>query len=164
MDSFVILLAVFAVILGYRFFNRNRAKRHLMSNSENVELASLTDLESLFTSSEQSQKLLFLHDPWCPISGAAAREVSELDGVVHLIDVSKRHDLSRAVESRTGVRHESPQFFVISGGRQIWNASHYDIQADDIRELLSVGGGEEVAEAKVVKQRAELTPENGDGA
>ena len=136
MDSVIILLSVLAVILGYRFFIRSRAKRYLMSNSETVELVSIDDLDALFRSSEQARQILFLHDTWSPISGAAAREVSKLDDVVHLIDVSKRNDLSKAVESRTGVRHESPQLFVISEGHQIWNASHYDIRADDIRALL----------------------------
>jgi bacillithiol system protein YtxJ len=34
------------------------------------------------------------------------------------------------VALRTGVRHESPQAFVLLDGVQIWNASHADITTE----------------------------------
>lgn len=137
MDSVIILLAVFAVVVGYRLFIRTRAKRYLMSSPGTVEISSSAELDALFSLTNHETSILFLHDPWCPISGAAAREVAELDRVIHLIDVSRSHELSRSVATRTGVRHESPQLFVIAGGRHLWNASHDDIQAEVIRQFLA---------------------------
>ena len=77
--------------------------------------------------------VLFLHDPFCPISFMANRQVSNLGGTVHRLDVSSEHELKRAVEARTGVRHESPQLFVFEQGNLIWSASHMAIRTDAIR-------------------------------
>jgi bacillithiol system protein YtxJ len=47
-----------------------------------------------------------------------------LEADIPLIDVRRAHALSRAVEERTGVRHESPQVIVPRRGRAGWSASH----------------------------------------
>ena len=73
--------------------------------------------------------LLFLHDPSCPASVAAHREVARLGGEVALVDVARAHDVKRAIEDRTGVRHASPQVIVLHGGRVLWSASHFAITA-----------------------------------
>lgn len=73
--------------------------------------------------------VLFLDDPFCPISRATRREVRRAAVPVHVVDVARQPALSRAVEERTGVRHESPQVIVLAGGRPVWSASHFDITA-----------------------------------
>lgn len=42
-----------------------------------------------------------------------------LEADIPLIDVRRAHALSRAVEERTGVRHESPQVIVPRRGRLV---------------------------------------------
>jgi bacillithiol system protein YtxJ len=55
----------------------------------------------------------------------------------YLVNVSRQHDLSEAIEARTGVRHESPQALVLQGGKSVWEASHFSITAEEVRSALT---------------------------
>lgn len=54
-----------------------------------------------------------------------------------MIVVQQSRSLSREVETRTGVRHESPQTIILRHGKAVWSASHYDITADGVERALS---------------------------
>ena len=84
----------------------------------------------------QRPTLLFLHDPGCPISLIARYEVAAVDGDVALIDVRASPALSREVEQRTGVKHESPQAIVLRDGHAVWSASHFGVTAEGIAAAL----------------------------
>ena len=81
--------------------------------------------------------LLFLNDPYCPISGHASREVARLPGPIGLIDVAEGPRLSEEIARRTGVRHESPQIILLHHGRAVWSASHFAVTHDRIREAMA---------------------------
>jgi bacillithiol system protein YtxJ len=97
-----------------------------------VALAGEADLDQWFARSMLQPVVLFLHDPGCPISAAAHRQVAKLEGEIGLIDVRGGRSLSRAVETRTGVRHESPQVIMLRHGRPVWSASHFAITTDAV--------------------------------
>ncbi len=105
-------------------------------------IADTTALDPLFVASCAAPTILFLHDPGCPISRAAYRQLMRLDRDIPLIDVRRAHDLSSAVEERTGVRHESPQVIVLRQGQAVWSASHYAITTQAIAEALRQARGE----------------------
>ena len=107
--------------------------------AEFVPLANEQALDDWFAQSEEQKVVLFLHDPSCPISRSAYSQMSRLDGVIPLIDVRTGTQLSRAVEARTGVRHESPQVIVLQRGRPVWSASHFAITADAVNAALCNG-------------------------
>jgi len=86
-------------------------------------------LDHLFARSAAAPVILFLHDPSCPISAGAYRRMTQLAGEVALVNVQRAHAISRALEARTGVRHESPQVIVLQQGRAVWSASHGGITA-----------------------------------
>jgi len=85
---------------------------------------------------------LFLHDPGCPISRAAYRQMARLGDEIPLVDVRRAHGLSRVVEERSGVRHESPQVIVLRQGRAVWSASHYAITTQAVTDALHQAHGE----------------------
>ena len=93
-------------------------------------------LDEWFATSRERPVILFLHDPGCPISGRAYRQMSTINGEIPLVDVRRNHALSRAIEARTGIRHESPQVIVLDQGQPIWSASHYAITADAVEDAL----------------------------
>ena len=93
-------------------------------------------LEELFARSQTEPVLLFKHSNACPISARAYRQMEEVRTPVSIVVVQKSRDLSRAVEERTGVRHETPQALVIRNGRAVWNASHFDITADVVEQAV----------------------------
>ena len=95
-----------------------------------------SSIDELVEESHQHPVVLFKHDPYCGVSAAAQEELEEVDGEIVMLDVSRQHDLKRAVTERTGVRHESPQVIVLRGGRVAWAASHFKITADAVRRAL----------------------------
>lgn len=110
-----------------------------------ARMHSITDaaaLDPLFDTAHVAPAILFLHDPGCPISRAAYRQMVRLDADIPLIDVRRAHALSRIVEERTGVRHESPQAIVLRQGRAVWSASHQAITTDAVAGALRLVYGE----------------------
>lgn len=104
-------------------------------------LADDDTLGDLLARSRDAATLVFLHDPYCPISRRAWHELQRLPeealGAAFLVDVSRQHDLSDAVEARTGVRHESPQVLILRNGRAVWDASHVAITAEEVARALA---------------------------
>lgn len=104
-----------------------------MAKSPFAPLETVTDFDQLLERSHEATAVLFLHDRWCPISANAYREMSALEqGAIDktvLIDVTRAKDLTRAIEERTGIRHESPQVLVLRDGKAVWHASHFAITA-----------------------------------
>jgi bacillithiol system protein YtxJ len=82
--------------------------------------------------------VLFLDDPFCPISAHARREMQRAEIPARVVDVARRSNLSRAIEERTGIRHESPQVIVLAGGHPIWSASHFGITADAVARAVAI--------------------------
>lgn len=100
----------------------------------------IADLDRLFRESDERVVVLFNHDPWCPISGRAFREMSKVECNVAIVDVSRARDVTAEIAQRTGVRHESPQVLVLHGGREVWNASHFAISAEAVDQVACQGG------------------------
>ena len=98
-----------------------------------VPVADLADLE---TAAAAGPAVVYLHDPWCPVSARAKRELSRVGGEMLLVDVSAHPNLSREVEAWTGVRHESPQVIVLADGRPVWDGSHYAITRDAVSRVV----------------------------
>jgi bacillithiol system protein YtxJ len=94
-------------------------------------------LEELFARSHEAPVVLFKHSNSCPISAAAQRALKQLGAEVSIVVVQESRDISREVEARTGVRHESPQAFVLRNGAVAWSASHFDITADAVKRAMS---------------------------
>lgn len=93
-------------------------------------------LEQMFQLSNDRPVILFKHSLTCPISSAAYQEMSQLASEVALIVVQRARDLSSEVESRTGLRHESPQVMILRHGQAVWNASHWRITSEAVERAV----------------------------
>jgi bacillithiol system protein YtxJ len=93
-------------------------------------------LEELLARSHEGPVLLFKHSNSCPISARAYRQMQEVKAPVSIVVVQKSRDLSREVESRTGVQHETPQALVLRNGQAVWSASHFDVTSDAVEQAL----------------------------
>lgn len=131
MTATILLLAFLPLsLVGSRLAMRRDAP-----DDEGADFRPVADeaaLDALFVRSQEEPVTLYLHDPYCPISARAFRRLDAGGGEIHVVDVSVQHALNREIARRTGIRHESPQAFVLSGGRAVWNASHGDIDAEAI--------------------------------
>ena len=92
-----------------------------------VPLRADSAVGSLFERSHVEPVTLFQHDPYCPISHRAYRELTGVPIEVPLVDVAHDADITRAIEELTAVPHESPEVLVLRSGRVVWTASHFAI-------------------------------------
>lgn len=103
-------------------------------------LTTVEQFDALLADSHAAPVVLFKHSPTCGTSAMAFDELSDLleaDGVqIHLLDVLRSRPVSQAVAARLGVRHESPQVFVLQAGTVRWHGSHYRVTADAVRKAL----------------------------
>lgn len=86
--------------------------------------------------------LLYKHSPLCGLSTSAARQVREFaaahaDVPVYIVDVIRDRAVSREVERRLEIRHESPQALVLQRGQVAWHASHMGITLDALEQARS---------------------------
>ncbi len=104
------------------------------------ELTSTDDLDRALAAPEA---LLLKHGARCPISAAARESVREFSAAhpevpVYGVEVTGNRALSDLVAERFAVTHESPQLFVVRGGRPVWYAQHFAITPDAV--AAHVGG------------------------
>jgi bacillithiol system protein YtxJ len=81
------------------------------------------------------------------VSGVAYQEVQRLvddrpEAPVWIVDVIVQRGLSREVAERTGVAHESPQAILLVAGEVVYDASHFEVRADDLARELDAAEAE----------------------
>jgi len=101
------------------------------------------ELDSLLAESERRPLLLFKHSYSCGVSLEALDELvehlneSSLDARYAMVTVQTHRDVSNAVSARLGVRHHTPQAILVRDGRAVWSASHFRVNADEIRKAIA---------------------------
>lgn len=93
-------------------------------------------LEQLTGTTMRVPVVLFQHDPYCPISQRAYQQLRHLAHAVSRVDVSRQHELTRMIQERTSIRHESPQVIVFRAGRAMWSASHHAITQAAVEQAI----------------------------
>ena len=100
------------------------------------EIRNTEELDALIEKSNEQAIVLFKHSTTCPISAGVYQEISNADADINLIVVQRARDVSSAVAEKTGIRHESPQAFVVKKGKVVYHASHYDVTASDVEKKM----------------------------
>lgn len=113
---------------------------------ELTPLHGLAELEQVITDSHVKPVLLFKHSYTCGISAEALDELrAHLDGQTGtpapvryaMVTVQTHRDVSNAIATKLGVRHETPQAILIHGGRAVWSASHFRVNAAELTKALA---------------------------
>ncbi len=105
-------------------------------------LTDLSDLDKADSYSYDRDVLLFKHSTTCSISSMAKMRLeaswdfSNEALIPFYLDLKKYRDVSNAIAERYQVHHESPQVLLIRKGECIYDASHFDISVDEIKEAL----------------------------
>ena len=107
-----------------------------------MPLREVRDEAELRAAMASPEFLLFKHSLICPVSARAFREYAAfVDGGAGVptawVDVIGQRPLSRAVETDTGVAHESPQALLFRGGSVVWSASHGGITRKTLASALA---------------------------
>lgn len=101
-----------------------------------VTIDTTKSFEQLAERSKKQPVVIFKHSLTCPISAAAYDQMARFDGEVALVEVQMARELSREIENRLGVAHQSPQVIVLRNGQVVWNASHFDVTASAVAEAV----------------------------
>jgi bacillithiol system protein YtxJ len=101
-----------------------------------LKITDTTSLEDLAVRSKERAVVIFKHSLTCPISAAAYDQMAAFEGEVALIEVQRSREVSREIEQRLGIAHESPQILVLRNGQVVWNASHFRITAAAVAEAV----------------------------
>ena len=107
-----------------------------------TEIATFEDLDAAMAASATQPILIYKHSLTCGTSGVAYEEVVDLvegsmpPGTAYIVRIQTARNVSRAIEERTGIRHESPQALLVVDGKVVWHASHFRVTARAIAAAL----------------------------
>jgi len=89
----------------------------------------------------RGRTIVYKHSPTCSLCGWSNYKLGQLaeqDGLtLELVNVFTDRALSNEIESRFGVRHESPQILIIDDGAVTWHASHRGVAPERVRAALA---------------------------
>lgn len=100
------------------------------------------DLDTAIARSAREPLFLFKHSETCGMSHQALEEVRTVLGdpewgtPVYLVSVQAARAVSDAMAHRFGVRHQSPQVFLVEDGEVRWHTSHLAITSDALRAAI----------------------------
>jgi bacillithiol system protein YtxJ len=111
------------------------------NNSSKINWIPLTDLGQLneiMELSHQQPVAIFKHSTRCSISRMALKQFEnefDLEGVVapYFLDLISYRDVSNEIANRFQVVHQSPQLLLIKEGKSVYDASHSDIDAMELK-------------------------------
>ncbi|MCA0234324.1 MAG: bacillithiol system redox-active protein YtxJ [Bacteroidetes bacterium] len=107
-------------------------------------LTDVAQLEEIKEESRQYPVLLFKHSTRCSISATTLRrlerdwneqEVGNLKP--YYLDLIAYRPISNKIAEEFDVWHESPQAILIRNGESVFDASHYDVTFDAIKEQVA---------------------------
>jgi bacillithiol system protein YtxJ len=107
-----------------------------------VPLTRVEEVDSVLAQSAETPVLIFKHSYSCGTSAEALDElVAHLEDNGHhvptmMVTVQTHRDVSNAVASRLGIRHETPQALLIRNGRVVWSASHFRVTAAAVQAAI----------------------------
>jgi bacillithiol system protein YtxJ len=103
-----------------------------------IELTDLGQLNEIMELSHQQPVVIFKHSTRCSISRMALKQFENefnLEGSVtpYFLDLINYRDISNEIAVRFDVYHQSPQLLLIKEGKSIYDASHSDIDAVELK-------------------------------
>ena len=98
------------------------------------EITSVDEWKDVLKLSDAQKILVLKHSTTCPISARAFREFESFDTPLekYLVKVRESRPVSNEMESDLGVKHESPQVFLVGDGKAVWSASHQQINRTEL--------------------------------
>ena len=107
-----------------------------------IPLNHIDQLKEIVVSSDENPVIIFKHSTRCSISRMALKQFereytySDNEVTAYFLDLLTFRDISNAISSQFYIEHQSPQLILIKKGIAVYNASHSDIQANDLDSVL----------------------------
>lgn len=86
--------------------------------------------------------IIFKHNTTCPISKMTKTELEENASIlpdeapIYFLNLLRHRDISDEIASQFSVIHESPQVLLIKDGECVYDASLYDITAEELANAI----------------------------
>ncbi len=102
------------------------------------ELQTSRDWKNVLEQSKETPVFVLKHSTTCPVSTAAYREFDASITAIpkYFLRIQDNRPVSNEIESDLGIRHESPQLFLLKDGTALWQATHYAISKSKINKAL----------------------------
>jgi bacillithiol system protein YtxJ len=106
-----------------------------------IALQDLGQLNEIINNSHEKPVVIFKHSTRCSVSRMALKQFEnefDLENKVdaYFLDLLEHRDISNEIASRFGVFHQSPQLLLIKDGKSVYDVSHSDIDAGELKEKL----------------------------
>jgi len=109
-----------------------------------IPLTDLGQLNEIITLSNKKPVVIFKHSTRCIVSRTALKqfeneydvETLQCNVSTYYLDLLEHRDISNEIASRFGVYHQSPQLLLIKQGKSVYNVSHSDIDAAELKGKL----------------------------
>ncbi|KAB1154392.1 bacillithiol system redox-active protein YtxJ [Flavobacterium luteum] len=106
-----------------------------------INLTDLGQLNEIISSSNEKPVVIFKHSTRCSVSRMVLKQFEnefDLDDEVdaYFLDLLEHRAISNEIASRFGVYHQSPQLLLIKDGKSVYDVSHSDIDAGELKGKL----------------------------
>lgn len=104
------------------------------------EIKTVDDLNNAIKNSSEKPVVLFKHSTRCSISSSAISRLErkwnseETSASPYYLDLISFREVSSAIAQKLGVQHQSPQMIVVKNGKATFNASHMEINFEDVKK------------------------------
>ena len=103
-----------------------------------IPLTFMGQLDEMVAFSNQKPAVIFKHSTRCSVSRMALKqfenEFAKEDSVdAYFLDLIEHRDISNEIASRFNVQHQSPQLLLIKDGKSVYDVSHSDIDAGELK-------------------------------
>jgi bacillithiol system protein YtxJ len=103
-----------------------------------IPLQDLGQLNEIMTVSNEKPVIIFKHSTRCSVSRMALKQFEnefDLNDKVdaYFLDLLEHREISNEIASRFGVFHQSPQLLLIKDGKSVYDVSHSDIDAEELK-------------------------------
>lgn len=108
-----------------------------MMDNHFTEIDDLESLDRFVANLNGSAGVVFKHSNSCGVSSRAYAEMSKLTLPIGIVVVQDARAVSDEVEKRWQVNHETPQVLIIKDGKALWNASHFQVKAEQVAAAVA---------------------------
>jgi bacillithiol system protein YtxJ len=122
-------------------FGNSKTPDNSKNNINWIPLTDLGQLNEIIELSNEKPVAIFKHSTRCSVSRMALKqfenEFNSADSVeAYFLDLIAYRDVSNEIATRFQVVHQSPQLVLIKEGKSVYNASHSDIDAQELKSKI----------------------------
>ena len=106
-----------------------------------IGLTDINQLDEIVLSSNEKPVVIFKHSSRCSVSRMALKQFEnefDLENKVdaYFLDLLEYRDISNEIARRFNVYHQSPQLLLIKAGKSVYDVSHSEIDAGELKEKV----------------------------